>query len=277
MPTEAHRMPVLEQIRLYPVKGLRGFSLAEAELERCGLAGDRRWLVTGPDQRFLTQRDLPAMATLDAIPDAAGLTLSGGGAACRVALPDAQAAVAEVVVWHHTLPARTAGPAADDWLSDRLGRPCRLWFMHDTTVRPVDAGFGQQQDRVSFADAFPILLVNSGSLAALNADLGDGAVPIDRFRPNLVVRGFPAWAENDWRTLRIGSMRFRVASPCARCVVITQDQRTGEKPDPGEPLRALGRLNRQPDGIMFGLNLIPEAPGRLSAGDAVEIDPNPPT
>lgn len=268
-------MPILEQIHLYPVKGLRGIALEAAAIERCGLEGDRRWLVTGPDRRFLTQRDLPAMATLDAIPDAAGLALRCGDETCLVRLPDPHAPVADVVVWHHSLPARAADLAASEWLSARLGRPCLLWFMHDPEVRPVDPGCGLEHDRVSFADGFPVLVVNTASLDALNDALlaasGDGAVPIGRFRANLVVSGFPAWDENGWRTLRIGPMRFRAPTQCARCVVITRDQRTGETPHPGEPLKTLGRLNRQPDGIIFGRNLIPDAPGRLSVGDPVSV------
>lgn len=271
MSATSRAVPILEQIHLYPVKGLRGIALEAAGIERCGLEGDRRWLVTGTDRKFLTQRDLPDMATLDAIPDAAGLTLRRGDESCRVPLPDEQAPVAAVVVWHHSLPARAADPAASDWLSARLGRPCLLWFMHDTGVRPVDPGCGLEQDRVSFADGFPVLVVNTASLDALNRALVQGAVPIDRFRANLVVSGFPAWDENSWQTLRIGAMRFRAPTPCARCVVVTQDQRTGEKPHLGEPLKTLGRLNRQPDGIIFGRNLIPEAPGRLSVGDPVSI------
>ena len=142
--------------------------------------------------------------------------------------------------------------------------------MDDERARAVDPAFGEPGDHVGFADAYPLLATNASSLAALNAVLGT-PVPMDRFRPSVTVSGLPAWSEDRWRRVRIGAMTFRAPAPCTRCVVVTRDQRTGASPDPGEPLRTLGRLNRHPSGIVFGANLIPEAPGRLAVGDAVEV------
>jgi uncharacterized protein YcbX len=142
--------------------------------------------------------------------------------------------------------------------------------MDDTRARPVDPDYAAPDDRALFSDGFPVLLTNTASLAALNTALPK---PIDmtRFRPNIVMTGATAWAEDQWRRIRIGGVVFRVAKPCARCAVTTVDQMTGERPNKSEPLRTLGRIRRTADGVMFGQNLIPDSPGRIAVGDAIEI------
>jgi uncharacterized protein YcbX len=121
-----------------------------------------------------------------------------------------------------------------------------------------------------FSDGFPVLLANMASLDALNAALPQ-PIGMSRFRPNIIVTGAAAWAEDRWLRIRIGAVLFRVAKPCARCAVTTVDQVTGERPDKSEPLRTLGRIRRTAGGVMFGQNLIPDGPGRIAVGDSVEI------
>jgi hypothetical protein len=137
-------------------------------------------------------------------------------------------------------------------------------------ARPADQAFARPEDRTAFTDGFPVLLVNTASLAALNSLLRS-PVPMNRFRPGIVVDGPAAWAEDEWRRIRIGDVVFRVASPCARCAVVTIDQMTGERPHKTEPLRTLGRIRRTQDGAMFGQNLIPENAGTITQGDRVEV------
>ncbi len=264
----------LHSLHIYPVKSLRGVSIHEADVGGCGIAGDRRWLVTDPNGRFLTQREIAAMARLDALPTADGLQLRHGGRSRPVRRPDPGGPRREVVIWNDRLSAACADAAADGYLSEALGRPCHLVYMDDERARPVDPAFAEPGDHVGFSDGYPLLAASLGSLAALNEALEGGLarpVPMARFRPNLVLSGLPAWSEDRWRRVRIGGMVFRAPKPCTRCVVVTRDQSTGDTPEPGEPLRTLGRLNRHASGIVFGANLIPEAPGRLAAGDAVEI------
>ncbi len=260
----------LEALHVYPVKGMRGRSLGCAEVARHGLAGDRRWMVVDPDGGFLTQRQVPAMARFDAEPAADGLVLRHDGDACTVERPGVGAVRLRVVIWRDAVPAAAGDDASVAWLSARLGRPCRLAYLGDERARPVDPVFGEPGDHVGFADAFPLLGASGSSLEALNAGLRM-PVPMDRFRPSVTISGLPPWSEDRWRRVRIGAMTFRAPNPCTRCVVVTRDQRTGLSPDPGEPLRTLGRLNRHPEGIVFGANLIPEAPGRLAVGDPVEV------
>jgi uncharacterized protein YcbX len=272
-----HERPVLpqelfvEDLRIYPVKALRGYALRASPVAIWGLEHDRRWMVVTPDGRFLTQRELPAMARIGAHTTGDALTLTADAAdELRVELPTPGAERRLVEVWSDQVPALDAGPQAADWLSARLGLACALVYLDDPRARPVDPAFALADDRALFSDGFPVLLANVASLAALNAALPN---PIDmgRFRPNIVMTGAGAWAEDRWRRIRIGEVVFRVAKPCARCVVTTVDQSTGERPDKSEPLRTLGRIRRTASGVMFGQNLIPDGPGRVAVGDRIEI------
>jgi uncharacterized protein YcbX len=262
---------IVDDLRIYPVKALRGYALQASPVAIWGLEFDRRWMVVKPDGRFLTQRELPAMALISAHTTGDALTLAADDAeALRVEVPAPWAERRLVEVWSDHVPALDAGPAAADWLSARLGLPCGLVYLDDPQARPVDPAYAMPDDRALFSDGFPVLLTNTASLAALNAALPN---PIDmgRFRPNIVMTGAGAWAEDRWRRIRIGEVVFRVAKPCARCVVTTVDQRTGERPDKSEPLRTLGRIRRTASGVMFGQNLIPDGPGHIAVGDRIEI------
>lgn len=260
----------VEALHVYPVKGMRGGAREHSDVVLHGLAGDRRWMVTDVEGGFLTQRQVPAMARLDAEPVVDGLVLRHGKDGCRVRMPEAGAARCCVGIWGDAVPVVDAGDAPATWLSSVLGRPCRLVYMDDERARPVDPAFGRAGDHVGFADGFPLLAASLSSLAALNAELAT-PVPMDRFRPSVTISGLPPWSEDRWRRIRIGAMTFRAPKPSTRCVVVTRDQRTGEATQPGEPLRTLGRLNRHPAGIVFGANLLPDAPGRVAVGDPVEV------
>lgn len=260
----------VEALHVYPVKGMRGRARDHSEVALHGLAGDRRWMVTDAEGGFLTQRQVAAMARLDAEPAVDGLVLRHGEDDCRVRTPAPGATRRCVGIWGDAVPAVDTGDAPAAWLSSVLGRPCRLVYMDDERARPVDPAFGRAGDHVGFADGFPLLAASLSSLSALNAELA-APVPMARFRPSVTISGLPPWSEDRWRRIRIGAMTFRAPKPCTRCVVVTRDQCTGEATQPGEPLRTLGRLNRHPAGIVFGANLLPDAPGRLAVGDPVEV------
>jgi uncharacterized protein YcbX len=169
---------------------------------------------------------------------------------------------------HLPTPARLA---ESDWSSAFLGAPARLVWQADAGARPI-GGKDPDGGPVSFADGYPMLLANEASLDALNYWL-DEAVPMTRFRPNLVVSGASAWAEDDWSArevrLQAGDVVLRAGPGCPRCVVTTIDQETGEKGR--EPLFALGRHRRFPDGLLFAINIVPESLGSLRVGDAVTV------
>jgi uncharacterized protein len=271
---------VLTSIHIYPLKGGRGLDLSESAVHPWGLAGDRRWMLADQNGRFISQREHTALARLDLAfgPGGALLAAAAGHAPLTVPVPDtdlAEGDLVKVTVWEAALLATGAGPEADAWFSAYLGAPARLVYLDDPTRRAVDPGYGQPGDVVNFADGFPLLLTSTSSLEQLGDWLtadGDQPVPMNRFRPNVVVTGFEPWAEDRWHRIRIGDVPFRVAKPCGRCVVTTTDQVTGERGR--QPLRMLARHRRFGQELVFGQNLIPEAPGtpgRLRVGDPVEI------
>jgi uncharacterized protein YcbX len=257
----------LSGITVYPVKSCRGERRTEATVEPWGLAGDRRWMVLDRDGMFLTQREEPALATITARPTEDGIELLRDGVRVSVPKPGPAAERREVRVWRSTLPARVATAAAEAVLGPGL----RLVYMDDPRSRPVDSAYGLPDDRVSFADGYPLLLASEDSLADLDRRM-PAPLPMDRFRPSVVVAGAPPWAEDTWRRIRIGAVTFRVVKPCDRCVVTTTDQVTGARGAAGgEPLRTLARFRRRGDKVFFGQNLVPDGVGTIRAGDAVEV------
>ncbi|HTF07964.1 MAG TPA: MOSC N-terminal beta barrel domain-containing protein [Asanoa sp.] len=266
----------LGTIYTYPVKGCHRVTHDGARVEPWGLAGDRRWMIVDTDGVGVTQRETAALVFLDAAVQPGALKLSAPGRR-EITIQEPPAYELGVKIFKSrraTVPARSAGAAADEWLSDFLERPVRLVFLHDPTAHT--AGASSKVDKVSFADAYPLLLANAASLDALNdwlIESGDEPVPITRFRPNVVVEGARPWAEDGWvgGRLRIGDAVFRAISLCDRCVVTTIDQETAEKGK--QPLRALGQHRNIDQGLMFGLNLVPERPTPITVGDEVEFLP----
>lgn len=260
----------LTEITLYPVKSAGGIAVQERQVEARGLAGDRRWMVVGPDGGFLTQRDWPRMALILTALDADRLRLDAPGCApLRMpVLPDGGRLT--VRVWRSVCAAVSAGAEADAWLSAFLEMPCRLVYMPNETRRTVSPDYAAGEGIVSFADGYPLLLIGEASLDDLNTRLAE-PVPMNRFRPNLVVTGFAPYAEDDWKQVRIGDVLFHVVKPCARCAMTTVEQATGEKHGP-EPLQTLAGYRRAESGkVLFGQNLIPAAPGMVRVGDSVEV------
>ena len=282
-------LPRVASIHIYPLKAGRAVDLSESAVEPWGLAGDRRWLVVDGAGRFISQREEPALAGVIAAYPAAGadqvtadhplptdaITLSAAGhPPLKVAMPwpDDDTEMVPVAVWESRLRAAAAGQEADDWLGRLLDRDARLVYLDDPTRREVDQDYGDPADRVSFADGYPLLLTSAGSLEALGdwlAEDGHPPVPMNRFRPSVVVEGARAWAEDGWRRIRIGTVTFRVVKPCGRCVVTTIDQATGQRGR--QPLELLGRRRRFGQQLVFGQNLIPDAPGSIRVGDPVQV------
>lgn len=260
----------LSGLTIYPVKSAAGIGLSRAEVVARGLAGDRRWMVVDPQGKFITQRSVPAMALIRVTLGPAALQLAAPGQP-NLVLPAALAANGEevsVAVWGDRCLALAAGSEADDWLSQVLQRPCRLVYMPDQCQRPTAQGQFGGEKLVSFADAYPFLLISEASLAALNQRLEE-PVPMDRFRPNLVVRGCDAFAEDRWQRIRIGEVLFELPKGCDRCSIPGVDQRTGIQQR--EPLLTLAQFRRWDGKIWFGQNLVQCNLGRLSLGDEVEV------
>jgi len=259
----------LTGISLYPIKALGRCGTQQSQVSALGLVGDRRWVLTDTTGKFISQRSHPKLAQVQVRTLKDGLELKAPGADPILLSPSAEAPRSQVTVWQDTVSAVDAPSFANEWFSLFLGDDCLLHFMDEQCIRPVNMPEGQPgQHRVSFADGFPCLLASTASLDLLNSKLVE-PVGMDRFRPNLVVTGCEAHAEDDWGRFRIGEAEFRAVKPCSRCKVPTIDQTTGKATADGEPLRTLATYRNQPEGIMFGVNLVVENEGVLSVGDEV--------
>ncbi|SDA15191.1 MOSC domain-containing protein [Sphingomonas sp. NFR15] len=256
----------------YPVKSLRGHALGMATIGARGIEGDRRWMIVDANGRFLTRREAPEMALFDVRPEGDALVFDHPKAgAHRTPRPSDTAARIDALIWADTVSVRMADAATNDYLARALGRPVRLVFQGDEGVRPVSPSHALPGDHVSLSDGYPLLIVARASLDALNAALMV-PIPVERFRPNLVVDGGAAWDEDRWRRIRIGGVTFRTPKLCSRCVIITQQPLTGARLEGNEPLATLRKLGRMAKGgVMFGQNAIPENDGVISPGDRVEV------
>jgi len=259
----------LVQLNFYPLKSARGIALDAAELDDFGIRNDRRWMVVDPDGEMVTQREEPRLALIVPKLSSGRLILTAPGVG-ELALPlgGADGPRLGVRIWRDRVAGAIVQEPATAWISEYLGAPRRIVYMPDDAFRPIDARYSPPGRRVSFADGFPFLLISAEALDELNARL-DSPLPMDRFRPNLVVRGAGAHAEDGWRRIRIGDVAFDVVKPCARCVITTTDQATGERGK--EPLRTLATYRNRGGKVLFGQNLIHAGPGALRLGDAVAV------
>lgn len=262
--------PILSTIHIFPIKSCAPLAVDAARVEPRGLADDRRWIVTDPDGRFMTGRQQPRLTLMRAVPDGDALAVSAPGMPPLRLAARATGVRFEVTVWKNSVSALPATPDADAWISRWLGVPARFASMDAKCARPVSPDFGRPGDEVSFADGYPILLISSAALDALNARL-TAPVPMLRFRPNFVVANTAPHAEDGWKRIRIGKAEFDVVKPCTRCVFTTVDFESGAFDPSGEPLRTLTTYRRSPGSVTFGQNLIPRGAGDVSVGDAIEV------
>ncbi|MFE6174829.1 MOSC domain-containing protein [Streptomyces sp. NPDC056464] len=268
----------LQSIHVHPVKAFRGTAHPEAVVEPWGLAGDRRWMLIDDGGKVVTQRQQPrlALAAAELLPGG-GVRLSAPGMdALTVPVPRAVGSMPVEIFRDKVEAALADGDTAHAWCSTYLGVDARLVYMADpATSRPVDPEYALPGETVSFADGYPLLLTGTASLDALNSLIAqgdhahEGPLPMNRFRPNVVVSGTAAWAEDDWSRISIGEVTFRAPKKCGRCVVTTTDQSTAERGR--EPLLTLGRHRRLGGKLLFGQNLVPLSRGTIRVGDPVTI------
>lgn len=263
----------LSAIAIYPVKGCRRTPLARARVGVRGLARDREWMVVRPDGFFLTQRTYPGLARIVPHLTDTGLRLEHPELEPLEVESASATTPIKVTIWGRKTLARDAGEAAADWLTAVLGTPTRLAGVGPETEMSADREFvGEREVPIAFSDAFPLLVCNTASLDELNRRSGT-PVPMERFRPNLVIDGLGAFAEDAIRRLRIGAVAVSLVKPCTRCVVPSIDQETGQKSTDPTPTLKQFRFDKKLRGVTFGVNGTFEVgPGvELAVGDAVEI------
>ena len=259
---------------VYPIKSAGGVALQEAHLDSRGIEYDRRWMLVDENHKFMTQRKHPRMALISTRLSQDSLIVEAPGMPeLRLSLrPEARSGI-EVAVWSDAVRAAPIGREAEGWFSEFLGTPCKLVYMPNDEVRRVDQDYAEIGDQVGFADGFPFLLVSRASLDDLGSRLGWN-VPVDRFRPNLVVEGCGPFEEDEWQALRVGGVDFRVVKPCSRCSIVMTDQGSGKRDR--EVLATLATYRKAGKNILFGQNLAHDSSGTLRVGDAVEVFQNIP-
>lgn len=262
-------MPSLAALYVYPLKSAAGIARREVRVDEVGLELDRRWMVVDERGRFLTQRSHPRMALLRTALQGDRLRVTAPGTS-TLDLPLAEpvaGAVERIPVWDKDRDAVSCGPEAAAWMSAFLGVGCRV--VRSVSPAGVPRLGPRHTVRAGFADAFPALLLSAGSLADLNSRLF-ALLPMNRFRPNLVVEGIGPYDEDGWHRARVGGIGVVARKPCLRCAITTTDQETGERGV--EPLRTLAGYRRTPDGeVAFGVNVGFEGAGTLRVGDDIRV------
>jgi uncharacterized protein YcbX len=254
---------------VYPIKSAAGIAVTEWDVDQFGLRHDRRWMVVDEHGEHVTQRTQPRLALLR--PSIVGERLrvaAPGRAPLDLPLEPQAAVTTRVTVWRDACAAHWMGERAAAWFSEFLGQRCSLVHMPEATVRPADPVYAPAGVRVSFADAFPFLLISQESLADLNRRLPT-PVLMNRFRPNLVIAGGEPYLEDRLTAFRIGTLELRAVKPCDRCVLTTIDQATAEGGP--EPLRTLAGYRKVDGKVYFGQNVVHLTAGRLGVGESLLV------
>lgn len=256
-------------LHIYPIKACAGVQVKSFRFDALGPLYDRRFMVVDAQGRFLSQRDEARLALVQ--PQLAPTALKVSAREMpklSVPLRRAQPRLREVEIWGKRGEAEDAGDESASWFSQLLGRPCRLVAFPERGGIPVDSRYARFDSYTAFTDGYPVLLMNEASLADLNSRL-ERPVPMNRFRPNVVVDAAESYAEDAWKQLRVGELLLDVVKPCSRCVVTTVDQVTA-KSSP-EPLRTLASYRTVDNRVLLGQNCIHHGPGSLRVGDLVEV------
>lgn len=260
---------VVQDIFIYPIKSLGGIRLEEAVVEERGFRYDRRWMLVDESGMFVTQRVHPKLALLGVKLGETGLIVflkKDRTEQIEVPFGLASGPEVQVTIWDDQVLAKQVDPALDGWFSDFLGFGVRLVVLPESTHRKVDPRYAVNSESVSFADGMPYLLIGQSSLDELNSRL-ESPVPMNRFRPNLVFSGGVPFVEDTLRKIKIGELDFQIVKPCARCVLTTVDQESGEKGK--EPLKTLSSYRTLNGKVYFGQNMVALQSGKIKIGDPI--------
>lgn len=263
-------MLTLSEINIYPIKSLAGISLQSAEVEERGLKYDRRWVLVDETNTFFTQRDYPEMALIKVAIQEDGLLLQHKNkniTPLKVPFEFEHTKNASVVIWDDVVLGQFYNTQIDSWFSDVIGIKCHIVKMPESTKRIVDENYAKNKI-VSFADAFPFMIIGQSSLDDLNSRM-EKPLPMNRFRTNFVFTGGKPFEEDNWKKFTIGDVKFEAVKPCARCVITTTDQETAERAE--EPLFTLSKFRKVNNKVMFGMNLICDSTGQIRVGDRIEL------
>jgi uncharacterized protein len=260
----------VSRLFIYPVKSLGGIDVKEARLTDRGLEYDRRWMLIDENNRFLSQRTRAQMALFKLTHAGEGFSITylPDGSAQFIAYRPLLGPEIAVSIWDDECTACLISEDLDQWFSEKLDISCRLVYMPDESLRPVSERYARKGEMVSFADAYPILLLGQSSLDFLNHKLAE-EVQVNRFRPNIVFTGAEAHFEDRMAHFTINHIDFFGVKPCARCKVVGIDQQTAQTYV--EPMKTLARYRSKNYEVFFGQNLIYEGKGKISVGDHIDV------
>jgi uncharacterized protein YcbX len=262
-------MLTLSQLWIYPVKSLGGIQMESWIAEQKGFRFDRRWMLVDHEGKFMTQRTNPIMALFKLRWHDDHFSVSFQNNKLKLGVTSGPTSSAErSQVWDDPVSVEEVSKDHSAWFSDILRQKCRLMFFPENNPRPVESRYQVNSEQVSLADAYPYLIIGQSSLDDLNARL-EQAVPMNRFRPNLVFAGGTPYEEDNWKHFTIGNRSFSGTKPCSRCILITTDQDTGKRS--AEPLKTLAGYRSKNNKTWFGQNAIPLSLGEIKVGDQISV------
>ena len=264
-------MLTVSELYIYPIKSLGGIALNSASLIERGFEHDRRWMLVDADNRFLSQREINTMALLKVQLAEQGLLITNINKPGEQLLVPFEPTITEtemVEVWSSRCRGQRVSDEVDAWFSKQLGFACKLFYMPNTTHLYVDGRYAHNKEITAFSDGYPLLLIGQASLDDLNSRLEE-PLPMNRFRPNIVFTGGTPFQEDYMKLFEINGITFFGVKPCARCVMTTINQQTGEKAK--EPLKTLSTYRLKNKKILFGQNLLHQGTGIISVGDTITI------
>lgn len=263
-------MLTVSELFIYPIKSVGGKSVDAAKVITTGFQHDRCWMLIDEHNRFISQREIPGLALLEAGTTDHGIEVKHkhGAASFTFAFDELKQQWIDVTIWDDACMAQLVSDKADAWFSEILNTACKLVYMPETTKRKVDPRYAFNSETTTFSDGFPLLMLSQSSLDDLNSRLTE-LLPIDRFRPNIVFTGGAAFEEDLLEHFIINGIGFSAVKPCARCSITTTNQQTAERSK--EPLATLSTYRKKNNNIYFGQNLLHRGTGIISIGDSIEV------
>lgn len=257
---------VVSQLHIYPIKGCGGISLHEAEIDEFGLKGDRRYMVVDQNGQFMSQRKHPRMSMIRTRLEGMIVAVAYNSMPELILEPSLESNDVPVRIWDDEVTATDMGQAASLWFSEVLGQKVFLVTIGQRYKRNVSIGGAIYSSKMHFGDACPILVASQESLDDLNGRL-EMPIPIDRFRPNMVISGVEPYEEDRWSYFRAGDQLFQFGKRCGRCTVTTVDQQTGISSK--EPLKTLSTYRKVNGNVYFGSYYLPVTKGLVSVGTEI--------
>lgn len=268
-------MATITALNVYPIKSCKGIALQSATVLDTGIEHDRQWLIVKPNGQFVTQREIPRLALIGTALTSTDLQITSPDAGTLNIPLAAEGPSTEVTVWKDRCAAFDMGDEAARWLEAHTGKPHRLVRFDPSRKRPSSAQWTQGVEAFNqFSDGFPFLVISQASLDDLNSRL-PAPLPMNRFRPNIVVDGIAAYAEDDVHDFTSDGVTLRGVKPCTRCAITTTNQVTAER-EGDEPLRTLRGYRFSPElkGVLFGQNaiLIDGVGKTLRVGQQIQVE-----